>query len=91
MIDKKIKSYEELPKNNQPRNGVDGSKMFESIMTLSRLGMARKKSRMSKGVFSIESVKKRFKLNDKLWPVDYVLEDRKEANFVVEEFMLLAN
>ena len=46
---------------------------------------------MSKGVFSIESVKKRFKLDDKLWPVDYVLEERKEANFVVEEFMLLAN
>ena len=65
--------------------------MFESVMTLSRLGMARRYNRITNGVFSIESIKKRFKLNDKLWPIDYVLEDRKEANFIVEEFMLLAN
>lgn len=65
--------------------------MFSSIMTLSRLGMARREQRFSSGVFKVDSVKKRFKLNDKLWPIDYVLEDRKEANFIVEEFMLLAN
>lgn len=65
--------------------------MFESIMTLSKIGIARRAKRIEGGVFSIENVKKRFKLDDKLWPVDYVLEDRKDSNFVVEEFMLLAN
>jgi exoribonuclease R len=60
-------------------------------MTLSRLGMARREQRFNSGVFKVDSVKKKFKLNDKLWPIDYVLEDRKEANFIVEEFMLLAN
>jgi len=53
--------------------------------------MARREQRFNSGVFKVDSVKKRFKLNDKLWPIDYVLEDRKEANFIVEEFMLLAN
>lgn len=65
--------------------------MFDSILLLTKLGMKRREKRMEAGVLSIESVKKRFKLDDKLWPVDYSLEERKDAMFVVEEFMLLAN
>lgn len=53
--------------------------------------MKRRQQRVQKGVFTIESSKKRFKLDEHLWPESYSLEERKEANFVVEEFMLLAN
>lgn len=70
---------------------MDSQKMFDDILLLAKLGMNRRESRFKGGVLSIESVKKRFKLNEKLWPVDFTLEERKDAMFVVEEFMLLAN
>ncbi|KAL4499157.1 hypothetical protein ABPG72_017059 [Tetrahymena utriculariae] len=91
MIEKKIKSPEELPEHNIPQQDVDSQKMFDDILLLAKLGMNRRESRFKGGVLSIESVKKRFKLNEKLWPVDFTLEERKDAMFVVEEFMLLAN
>ena len=65
--------------------------MFDSLMLLCKLGMNRREKRVTDGVFLIDNVKKRFKLDEKLWPIAYTIEERKEANFVVEEFMLLAN
>lgn len=53
--------------------------------------MSRRKKRMADGAFSIESVKKKFTLDEKFHPIGYKIEERFEANFVVEEFMLLAN
>lgn len=70
---------------------MNGEKMFDSVLLLARLGMKRREKRVKNGVFSIEGVKKRFKLDEKFWPISYKSEERKEANFVVEEFMLLAN
>lgn len=65
--------------------------MFDTLKQLCSLGLSRRKVRVSAGVFGVESVKKRFKLDEGHMPVAYTIEERFPANFVVEEFMLLAN
>jgi len=39
----------------------------------------------------IEKKKKYFELNEEHYPIGYHFEARKDAHFMVEEFMLLAN
>lgn len=46
---------------------------------------------MESGSLTIDRPKKRYELDEKFWPLRYELEQRKDAHFVVEEFMLLAN
>ncbi len=46
---------------------------------------------MENGSVSFDKVKKYYELDEKFWPLRYSLEVRKEANFLVEEYMLLAN
>jgi len=50
-----------------------------------------REKRLDQGFLKIESKKLLFKLDEKLMPESYTIEQRYEAMFVVEEFMLLAN
>lgn len=42
-------------------------------------------------ILLIERDKKTYKLDEKNWPINYAIYERKEAHFMVEEFMILAN
>ncbi|EGR29265.1 rnb family protein, putative, partial [Ichthyophthirius multifiliis] len=82
----------QLPEQNKVREGINGDEMFEKILLLSKIGMEKRKRRTENGVLTIENSKKRFCLDpNTLFPQSYTIEVRKEANFIVEEFMLLAN
>ena len=53
--------------------------------------MNRRKYRYENGSLFIENFKKRFILDKDNNPIDFVIEERMDSNFMVEEFMLLAN
>lgn len=58
---------------------------------MNKLAILMKSKRQSNGSLSIENHKKQFKLDDDCEPISYSISQRFEANFLVEEFMLLAN
>lgn len=58
---------------------------------MKELGLNRRKIRIDEGSFMIEKKKKKFYLDSGLNPISYKIEERNDAQFIVEEFMLLAN
>lgn len=63
----------------------------EVILTLNNLANQMRKKRLSNGALNIESQEVRFKLDEKGNPLGIILKESKEANKLIEEFMLLAN
>lgn len=63
----------------------------ESIMDLFKLSTVMRERRYQEGALSLNSVKLAFTLNDKDEPIGVAVCDTREANKLVEEFMLLAN
>lgn len=70
--------------------GKDGP-YKEEILFLNSLAKILRKKRLKKGAMNIESSEMRFKLNDKGCPIEVFIKTSKEANKLIEEFMLLAN
>lgn len=70
--------------------GKDGDHKAE-ILLLDKMAKILRKERMKKGALSIESEEMRFKLDEKGHPSEVVLKIAKDANKLIEEFMLLAN
>jgi exoribonuclease R len=60
-------------------------------LLLCELGLSRRQKRLKGGSMVIDNNKIQFTLDENSLPTAYSIETRKEANFVVEEFMLLAN
>lgn len=58
---------------------------------MNEIAQNRRKNRYENGSLFIENSKKRFRLDEDQKPTEFVMETRGEANFMVEEFMLLAN
>ena len=63
----------------------------KEILFLDQLAKKYRKSRLKKGALSIDSEEIRFKLDQHGNPVEVVIKTSKDANKLVEEFMLLAN
>ncbi|KAI8334806.1 hypothetical protein BC941DRAFT_356217 [Chlamydoabsidia padenii] len=63
----------------------------ESIMDLYKLSTVMRKRRYEEGALSLNSVKLSFTLDDQENPIGVSVYETKEANRLVEEFMLLAN
>ncbi len=61
------------------------------ITTLNRLAQALRKERFKHGAIAFERDEIRFKLDDKGAPIGVYTKVQKEANQLIEEFMLLAN
>jgi len=61
------------------------------IQKLDSIAKKLRKKRLSSGALNIESDEVRFKLDDKGEPVEVVHKVSKDANKLIEEFMLLAN
>lgn len=43
-----------------------------------------RKNRFDAGAITIDTPKKKFELDHRLWPKSYTIEQRNEANFLVE-------
>ncbi len=61
------------------------------ILTLNDLAKKLRAERFRKGAIAFEKIEIRFKLDDKGKPLGVYLKENKDANKLIEEFMLLAN
>ncbi|NKI27928.1 ribonuclease R [Arenibacter sp. 6A1] len=62
-----------------------------ATLTMDRLAKIMRKERMREGAISFDKVEVRFNLNENSEPVGVYFKEAKDANKLIEEFMLLAN
>ena len=65
--------------------------VVEATLTMDRLAKIMREKRMKQGAISFDKVEVRFNLNEKNEPVGVYFKEAKDANKLIEEFMLLAN
>jgi ribonuclease R/exosome complex exonuclease DIS3/RRP44 len=65
--------------------------VFAAILELDRLAKILRKERMNKGAISFDRVEVNFNLNQDKKPDSVFFKSSKDANKLIEEFMLLAN
>jgi ribonuclease R len=80
-------AYEEAQKIIE---GEDGD-LKPEIMTLHNLASVMRKQRFDKGAIAFQSQEVKFILDETGKPLDTYVKESKEANWLIEEFMLLAN
>ena len=80
-------TYEEVQQTIETKDGLQVS----PILLLDKLAKAFRKERFDKGAINFSSQEVRFKLDDTGKPIGIVIKESKDANKLVEEFMLLAN
>jgi ribonuclease R/exosome complex exonuclease DIS3/RRP44 len=65
--------------------------VVDATLTLDRLAKIMRAARMDEGALSFDKVEVRFNLNEKSEPTSVYFKESKDANKLIEEFMLLAN
>lgn len=80
-------AYEEVQKMIE---GADGD-YKENVMELHRLSSVLRKDRMKSGSINFDSKEVKFHLDEKGVPTGVYIKEQKEANWLIEDFMLLAN
>ncbi len=65
--------------------------LFQAILKLDELAKILRQNRMRKGAISFDKVEVKFKLDKENNPVGVYFKESKDANKLIEEFMLLAN
>jgi len=63
----------------------------EEVLTLDRLAKILRKGRFESGAIAFDRVEVRFDIDDKGKPISVFFKEQKDANKMIEEFMLLAN
>ena len=63
----------------------------EEILTLDRLAKQMRQDRFKKGSINFNTLEVKFELDEKGEPLGVFLKEQKDANKLIEEFMLLAN
>jgi len=78
---------------NMPKlYSFDWHHISKSVILLNKIAQNLRAKRFGDGALRIDQVKIKYELDPKTgYPTGLTLEDRKEANFLIEEFMLLAN
>ena len=67
------------------------NEIVEATLKMDALAKIMRDKRMQQGAISFDSVEVRFNLNDKSEPESVYFKESKDANKLIEEFMLLAN
>jgi ribonuclease R/exosome complex exonuclease DIS3/RRP44 len=67
------------------------AEIVEATLKLNQLAQILRKKRMKQGAISFDRVEVKFNLDEKANPVGVFFKEAKDANKLVEEFMLLAN
>ncbi|GGK38419.1 MULTISPECIES: ribonuclease R [Flavobacteriaceae] len=62
-----------------------------AILKLDKLAKIMRKKRLQKGAITFDRVEVKFNLNEKAEPIGVFFKESKDANKLIEEFMLLAN
>lgn len=66
-------------------------KLAEEITTMNRLAKILRNQRMQAGALAFDKIEVKFELNENNEPTGVYFKESKEANHLIEEFMLLAN
>jgi ribonuclease R/exosome complex exonuclease DIS3/RRP44 len=66
-------------------------KIVSAILTLDTLAKKLRKKRLQQGAITFDRVEVKFNLNENAEPVGVFFKESKDANKLIEEFMLLAN
>ncbi|HPH99204.1 MAG TPA: ribonuclease R [Chitinophagaceae bacterium] len=80
-------TYEEVQETIEQKKGI----YLEEILSLNDMAQTLRKQRFQKGAINFSSQEIRFKLDEKGTPIGIIIKESKQANQLVEEFMLLAN
>ncbi|WP_394748032.1 ribonuclease R [Spongiimicrobium salis] len=82
-----------IPKEVSIREGAYtvSDAVVNATLTLDKLAKIMRKKRMGEGAISFDKVEVRFHLNAKNEPEGVYFKEAKDANKLIEEFMLLAN
>lgn len=80
-------TYEEAQQVIETKEGP----LKDEIILLNDLAQILRRQRFDKGAINFSSQEVRFKLDEKGKPIGIVIKESKEANQLIEEFMLLAN
>ncbi|MGB5238463.1 MAG: ribonuclease R [Flavobacteriaceae bacterium] len=82
-----------IPADISIRNGAYSvpDPLVTAITTLDRLSKTMRSERMNAGAISFDKVEVKFYLNDDNNPTGVYFKEAKDANKLIEEFMLLAN
>ncbi len=67
------------------------NEIVAAILTMDKLAKIMRTKRMDQGAISFDKIEVRFNLNEKNEPESVYFKEAKEANKLIEEFMLLAN
>ncbi len=65
--------------------------MIQDALKMNTIAQNIRRRRFDNGSVSFEREKKRFQLDNACYPIAYKFDARKESNWMVEEYMLLAN
>tara|TARA_R110002012_G_scaffold55353_4_gene141298 strand:+ start:1272 stop:3461 length:2190 start_codon:yes stop_codon:yes gene_type:complete len=68
-----------------------GDEIVDATLTMDRLAKIMRDKRMQQGAISFDKIEVRFNLNEKMEPEGVYFKESKDANKLIEEFMLLAN
>lgn len=90
IIDSKSNEISEEVSLTGEKYSVD-SNIVDAILTLDKLAKILRKQRMDEGAISFDKVEVKFDLDEKSNPVGVFFKESKDANKLIEEFMLLAN
>jgi len=80
-------AYEDAQKVIESKTG----KLADEILTLNRIAKQLRTERFKKGSIDFHTLEVKFKLDELGEPLGVLLKEQKEANKLIEEFMLLAN
>lgn len=70
--------------------GAEGD-MKEEILLLDKLAKIMRKDRLAHGAITFDKVEVKFNLNEANEPTEVIFKQSKDANHLIEEFMLLCN
>jgi len=65
--------------------------MAEELKVMSRIAKKLRKAKFKNGAINFETEEVKFRLDENAVPIDVYVKVRKEANLLIEDFMLLAN
>lgn len=65
--------------------------LSEEVLTVNRLAEKLRKQRYKNGSINFDSPEVKFRLDENAKPIGVFVKERKEANLLIEDFMLLAN
>ena len=86
-------AYEEAQEiiESQQDNESTGQQVSEAILRLHAIATVLRAARYRSGAINFESQEVKFQLDENAKPIGVYIKESKEANWLIEEFMLLAN